>query len=544
MSSSKASSGLRHFPRRRLLAAAISCADRGGGGGTGGGGGVAWRRSKSSPSAAAAAMRKRAVYKSGAPASIALIKDEGLDATDTPAFVRQVGCARRVFLLQPHLTSEELEGLAYRIKALTKNDGINSVLIATDNTDDVANMALPSLLVDRNHLFIRDESVDEGFAPAPGQTFHVAGGYDPLHVYRAGKHKDAVYVGTLLHNLTALATAVMGDSRKTKVPTICVPHGVVTDGGFAFLLASYVMTTSESCYRVLNPSRGLSLDPVGLSFLLPRLGMEFNQEASHYQGCGLILGLMGYEADHDDMLEIGLATNYMETPVALGLLEHTLSEIPPWSQQGLLKDPVRFHGDPPPPTDHNAAFRNVAVGDAVHCFSSARADGGEMWNNDDAGDETSYEDPSLDPDATPWHAWRASDLVNYAATFDDIFKSHADLAVMVEAFREIAGRRTTDPEEQEGIDVAADFVARLERQSPLAVSVVHRLLRLGADRRETLRSCVAREHRVQVKLLAGEDFERWARHAVQDGAPDFADWTHRSIADVTHDEVTEIIEAQ
>jgi hypothetical protein len=289
----------------------------------------------------------------------------------------------------------------------------------------------------------------------------------------------------------------------------------------------------------------LSLDPVGMSYLLPRLGMEFNQPVAKYRGCGMILALMGYEADHNDMLETGLATNYMETPVALGLLEHTLSEIPPWCQQGLLKNPMRFYGDPPVMTDHNAAFRNVAVADAVNCFSSARADGTDVWVR---YDEPSFDDPSLDTDPVPWHSWRVSDLVNYAATFDDIFRTNSELAGILEAFREVAGRRTNNPEEQEGIDVAADFVARLERQSPLAVSVVHRLLRLGASNDETVKSCVVREKRVQTKMFGMEDFERWAKHnaAVEDGGVNdepFTNWTHKRIADVSHEEVTEIIES-
>lgn len=488
-------------------------------------------------------VRRRAVRLSGAPKSVALIRDEGVDTKNTPAFIRPVGCTRRVFLLQPHMTSAELEGLAYRIKVLTKNEGINSVLIATDNTDAIANGAMPSSLVDRNYPFLRDESVDEGFPPVPGQTFHVAAGYDPLQVYTDKKHQDAAYVGTLLSNLTALASAVMGDPNKTKVPTICVPHGIITDGGFAFLLSSYVLTTTESCFRILNPSRGLSLDPVGLSFLLPRLGVEFRQPAAQYSGCGMILGLMGYEADHNDMLETGLATNNMETPVALGLLEHTLSEISPWDQQGLLKNPVRFHGDAPVLTDHNAAFRNVAVADAIHCCTSGRADGADMWTYKDP----TFDDPSLDfVDPVPWHEWRTSSLVDYAATFDGIFRENAELTGILEAFREVAGRHALDPEEQEGIDVAADFVQRLERQSPLAVSVVHELLRLGASRTETLYSCTAREKRAQIRMFAHQDFSRWAAHSVRnvDSDAPFNGWTHSSIAQVTSDEVAEIIEAE
>ena len=103
---------------------------------------------------------------------------------------------------------------------------------------------------------------------------------------------------------------------------------MVHDGGFGLCLgASYVIATRESCFRILNPSKGLALDPVGLSYFLPRLGKEFNQPVGKNYGssCGLILGLMGYLADAADMTETGLATHYMESPTCLGLLEETLA---------------------------------------------------------------------------------------------------------------------------------------------------------------------------------------------------------------------------
>ena len=294
----------------------------------------------------------------------------------------------------------------------------------------------------------------------------------------------------------------------------------------------------------------------------------------------MILALTGYEADAFDLLETGLATNFMESPKqSLGSFERTLAEIPPWNQQGLLKKPIRFYGqhesaavESPSDrimrsiqSDHNAQFRNVAVADAVHCFSSYQASGAEMWDTRDEDDygsgEGGYllEDPSLETDPLSWHAERSSDLVDIAATFDDIFTNEPSVSGILERFREIAARKTNDPEEQEGIDVAADFVERMERQSPLALSVVHRLLQLGAVNdgtnktntasRQTFAGCMKREQMAQAKMLQMDDFQMWAKHALKRGsgkgknktAP-FTSWKHDSVDEVSPDEVNEILE--
>jgi hypothetical protein len=143
----------------------------------------------------------------------------------------------------------------------------------------------------------------------------------------------------------------------------------------------------------------------------------------------------------------------------------------------------------------------------------------------------------------PWHAPRSSDLVDYAATFDEIFTSESTLTGILERFRQVAARETTDPEVQGGIDVAKDLCRRLEQQSPLAVSAVHRLLKEGYKGLETLQSCMAREKRVQCKLFGMEDFANWAKHASKSNEP-FTGWKHQSIADVTEDEVTELLVEQ
>ena len=44
--------------------------------------------------------------------------------------------------------------------------------------------------------------------------------------------------------------SVDGISR-SKVPIISLPHGLVTDGGYALLLGSYVLATHSTLYRIL-----------------------------------------------------------------------------------------------------------------------------------------------------------------------------------------------------------------------------------------------------------------------------------------------------
>ena len=106
-----------------------------------------------------------------------------------------------------------------------------------------------------------------------------------------------------------------------KFPLLFLPHGAMTDGGAAFLLSSYVLATYDSPFSILNPSRGLSLDPTGLSWWWPRLGQEFEQESVPYLvGCALSLGLTGYKANYQDMMETGLATHYIESSEAVPVL--------------------------------------------------------------------------------------------------------------------------------------------------------------------------------------------------------------------------------
>jgi len=485
---------------------------------------------------AAAALEAR---QAGAPASVLSIPTKGLDFGDANVGIRQIGATRRVFLRQPHLTPEEIEGLGYRIKLLSNNEAINSVLIAANDGKDNP-LLLPQFVRESERSVFSDAEFSND------SDWHVAGGYDPLQVFKSGMYQDSNAVKRLLNNVQQLALAVRGDAKATKIPVITLPHGLINDGGYALCMGSYVMATNNSSFRVTHPSRGLAFDPIGLSYILPRLGWEFNQPSSNYPGVGTILALTGMEANASDMMETGLATHYVDSPKTLALLEEILAEIEPWKAQKLLPENKRMMGEPVSTQDKNAAFRNKMVANTLHALSVYHVSGRDMWTNR-AGEFHSHEqendDPSLVLDPTPWDDVRESDIVNYAATFEDIFAQESSVAGILESFREISSRVTADSEEQEGIQVAADFVNRMEKQSPLSLSVVHRMMELGKENGETLESCMEREKRVQAKLFRMADFQNWAKNATQNGKDSpFTGWKHETVSDVSTDEVEELLQ--
>ena len=476
------------------------------------------------------------------PASVYSIKTKGFDMENAGVALRQVGCTRRVFLLDPYMTTEEIQGLAYRMRAMSKNQGITSVLIATDDDDDVAESALPSSVRD-----VAEEKVpivDVGSSAKDDRhVWHVAGGYNPRDLYESGRYNDATSVQVLLDSLQELALATRGDRSITRIPVITLPHGLVNDGGYALCMGSYVLASPDSCFAITNPTRGLSFDPIGLSFILPRLGIEFDLPVKHFPGAGMILALTGMQASSEDMMETGLATNSISSMSTLGFLERTLGNLLPWDQQAIMKPPPRYYGEPPPKEDYNAANRNIGVAGVINAFTEYNSVGTETWSLD-REKHLPGEDPSLEVDPIPWQEDRESDLVNFAATFDEIFRKEKTLEGILERFREIASKRTDDKEEQEGIDVAKFFVEGMQRSSPLALSAVHRLMQLGGEEGETLESCMTREKRVQAKLFGMSDFDNWGRHAIrydESQEPPFSGWKHKSVADVSKDEVDELL---
>lgn len=88
------------------------------------------------------------------------------------------------------------------------------------------------------------------------------------------------------------------------------------------------------------------------------------------------------------------------------------------------------------------------------------------------------------------------------------------------------------------MNAAKAILAGMEAQSPLALSATHRLLKLGKTADESLESCMQREKNVQLKLFEKGDFQNWAKSGLQAG--EFKDWTHKSVKEVSKDEVEEL----
>jgi len=557
------------------------------------------------------------------------------------AVVRSIGTARRVFILNSAFTPSEMDGLAYRLGVMSTNDAINSVLLANPLEDaelngDMSNnvTVLPTFMEEDEpgkHLDARLNKAlnynNKGGSQSPfdsagrktdfiksilNETFgnghaspYVSCGYDARYVYESGLLGGGGGGGgsggmttdtkqridtELLSPMMKLSNSVRGSTthhhnldgvgggRKSKVPIISFPHGLVTDGGYSLLLSSYVLATYSTSYRVLHPLRGLAFDPCGLSYLLPRIGQEFHQASSKYSmSIAAMLSLTGYEANAQDMIATGLATHYVGGPYKLNLLERALMDINSREYQNLHPKPSGLYGredDWGGETDINLHFHNVAVGNLIQNLSEYDAAGADEYGcylSDMLDDETGLylkdKDPSLTlaEDRVQLYGELESDLVNWAATFASAFANENTVPGILARLREIAATKAQFvnklgyEEDVEVADMAQSLIHDMERRSPLALCVTNRLLRLGAEHGETMELCMERERQSQAKLYmkADGDYVRWARSGSGVGlvymphgsASLFKDkedtygggWTHKSVGDVTEDEIDEIV---
>lgn len=502
----------------------------------------------------AAKNRVKAIKRFNAPKAIEAIADGLEDVGHRSVAIRRTSSCSKVALLNPHLTPYEFEGLAYRLQILKRNRTLSSVLIVADDRENYrgTNLTSDTIMVSEQD---REFNIANSFPPAPGQTWYVAGGYDPMAI-------DARSKGPALAHLTKLALAVRGDGEaKSKIPCLFVPNGAITDGGAAFMLSSYVLVTENTSFSILNPARGLTFDPTGMSWILPRIGQEFQQPSAECRtACALILGLTGYEADYKDMVFTGLATHCLSSPYFIEELETHLIDTPTWEQQALIKEPKRYLGATArtmqpeiyhPDYDHNAQFRNVQVAEIVNTASCLSAEGKDILVR--PYDELAYDmvDPSLHAESYPAVADLKvieSDLVNYAFSFKDIFNREGTVVGLLERLKEVAN--STDTSIDDRLKVFADgLVKRLERQSPLALACTFRLLWLGAGKQETLESCIQREQIAQRNLFDGNDFRAWreaqAKSGRAGGRPvDGVKWQYQHVSQVPSDHVAEILRHQ
>jgi enoyl-CoA hydratase/carnithine racemase len=480
------------------------------------------------------------VQRADAPISVARIPSRAGDNFKMAnVVVRPMGNSRRIFLMDPHLLAEDLEGLAHRIHALSNNEAINSVLIASDDQDDGAMNCLPRYVTELENPNFGGLNLD--FDPSPGSTWHVSGGYDPLTIQDDQEHNKY-----LLESLRKLALATKGEDsgvNSTRVPVITMPHGIVTDGGYALCMGGYVLATRQTSFRIMNPSRGLSFDPVGFSFILPRLGWENKQRSAKYRGCGLLLALAGFEANCFDMVETNLATHLVSDSSALPLLEENLAVIPPWNQQRLVTNPPRLYGKKHD-YDPNNRFRNKTIAHVIEQLSEHSSNQSNSLPYDFS--VTNAGDPALDIDHVPWDSgFFSSHLVDTAAHFDMIFKNEKSVEGIMERLREAGDKKSDDREEQENSRIAKELVVRMQSQSPLALEVIFQLMRMGSFAKATMEKCMEQEINAQLNMYQQSDFKEWAAHVRKHGgetkAPAFGGWKHKSVKDVTSDEVDAII---
>lgn len=470
--------------------------------------------------------------------------------------LRPMGNSRRLFLLDPHMSASEMEGLAYRVDALSKSEAINSLLIATDDKPDIGpySNCLPRYITERKEMNLDGVVLD--MEPTPQHTWYVAGGYDPLKI----DPNNIGQIDYLMDSMSKLAKSIVGTAEGTKIPIITLPHGAITDGGYAFCMGSFMLATQETSFRIMNPSRGLSFDPIGYSYMLPRLGWEFEQEAKDYPGCGMILALAGYEADAFDMVSTGLATHLATNSSIVTTLEEELAVLAPWNQQGLVRPPKRFYAEEfyssrASRQDANRSFRNRTVAYLIDQVSDLAADSSSEFPFDYSA---IYEgcDASLDTDQVPWDAaFFSSPLVDMAAALHHVFTKEDTLVGIMERLREIGAgtkNRSNTKSDNAKVDlaianIANDLVKRMNKQSPLALRVVHELMKLGQSPLANMEKCMEREAKAQRSLLTGPDFVNWQTHirdhgGVESDAPAFTRWQHSHVKEVTKDEVEQILD--
>lgn len=165
----------------------------------------------------------------------------------------------------------------------------------------------------------------------------------------------------VLEGIRNLSKAMIDPTRKT--PIIVCPNGFISDGGLAFLMGQYVLATPHSSLRFDQPTRGLSFDPTGASYVLNRVGYDFEQiPAKKYASTiAKILALTGFEADAYDMVSTGLATHFVENLHNIYVLETALA---------VRYCPIKIKDYCPNPHDlkANGSKKNMPISNQVESF--------------------------------------------------------------------------------------------------------------------------------------------------------------------------------
>ena len=459
------------------------------------------------------------------------------------------------------MTPADWKGFSERLTNWGHNESINSVLITCPNAEDV--IGADGSMVSLSAHYRMTESIATspefvwnrtlGYEPPSPQEDQVQRhrmlGLDPLAI-PSSSYDDG------LDGILQLASAMMDPSRKT--PIIACPNGFVSDGGLAFFLGQYVLATPETSFRIDHPTRGLAFDPCGISFVLPRVGLDSSQPtATKYASTiAKLLALTGLEADACDLIGCGLATHYVDALHNLPLMEAALSEIPAYQHQGLFSKSTRSQGEWWEEKDlylktgrqkedgRNQRFRNVAVHELLQDVSVGMAGQDDFLAGPMAPPQTTKgreRNAFDDEEEMVMGGGMGSTLLNIATTFHPIFEEEKTVYGMMERLEEIAGSTPSEEMESEVIEVATYLWKGMTKRSPLSLMAMHKLLTLGEHPATSMEECMAREKMVQKNLLHHDDFQNWAT-AMKKGvsSENYKDWKHSSLKDVTYDEVEEL----
>lgn len=393
---------------------------------------------------------------------------------------------RRVFLPKKGtLSAEALQDLAYKLQQTGSNKEVNAVLIATaTGVDDVSNEV---------------PIAESGLSSLVQNIARVDLDYSKTDFFRGYDTDEQKSYANELNSIQNLARAIHSMSP---TPAITVCNGNTADGGFALCLGRYNLATIKSSFQILHPLRGLTLEG-GLSFALPRLAFRKSFNRKNDVPLDKVLALTGYQADCYDMVTTGLATHFTEAD-KLDVLERDLGNLYTFDERTMV---------------------DSVLDEIMMLYSS-----GNTYQDDDFAND--FEWVAVGPDDSkeaPFQLGerKGSMLVDLAVAFKDVFNEDSVVGI-VERLKEV---KDSETENDDIKGYAAHFLEGVEARSPLAVHATFRLLNEGRSR-QTLESCLQREEAVQLKLMEGSDFKA--------GGGDSPDWKHKSVADVSADEVEEL----
>lgn len=273
------------------------------------------------------------------------VKTIGVRPSNRPKNVTLLPSAamRRVMVQRSYLTADECHGLADRLRVLGTNGAISSVFISRGTGKLSAVHAIDPQERERRML-------------DPINPHKIQDDLKGIDYAKLSPNKDDQHFA-----LTGLQALTKACYTMKKAPVVTLFDGQVENGGFGMAMGRYVMVTDQTRFQINTAQRGLSLDPIGYSFVLNRLGKDYRKLSCSTMAMANAVALCGMQLNGSDMLAAGLATHYATEGQSLhSLLEYNLAHAKTHEAQRQWSDdranfgqgpPKRRGGPPRPPTE-------------------------------------------------------------------------------------------------------------------------------------------------------------------------------------------------